>query len=236
MSVMTFENLVHRDLKNPTNVKVVWTVSTLAGGVFVLTAFLVAFRQFQRRRIHGNKFRLACLRDPSLTWDEYARKGRLTRSRLMFEEEVQRSVMIRKCQESRASDYKDTMAVEETLTRPPRSRSRTWHGDNRSMEWDEGDVEQGRVSRRETVAAWECAEATVDRTWLLLHRSKSPPGQDGLRWHEAAGLQRALSVRLETPPLLSHPLFREGNEQQTTQHMSLPTESGQPMTEPSSSQ
>lgn len=202
----------------------------------MLTALLVALRQFQRRRAINNKFQQACLRDPGLTWDEYIRRGRLTQSRLIFEEEIQRSVMIRKCQQSRASDYQDTITTQETLTRPARSRSRTWHGDSQSSECYENDVEQARDSRREIIADWEYAEATVDRTWHLLHRSKSPPSRNGLRWNQAAGLERAMSVRPKTPPLLSHPLFRDITEQQRPKHMSLPTALPRAKTEMGSSQ
>lgn len=223
---MTFQRLAHRDLRSPANLKIIWTVSTLAGGAFMLTAILVALRQLQRRRTRSNNFRQACLRDPSLTWDEYERRDRLTRSRLIFEEEVQRSIMIRKCQQSRASDCKDTVTVEETLTRPARSRSRTWHGQSRSMVWEDGDVEQGKEVPRDIRADWESAQASVDRTWQLLHRSKSPPPRNGLLWNQAGGHahQGSQIVRPKTPPLLSHPLFRDGNQKDRLKHMSLPTE------------
>lgn len=228
-TIKKFEALVKKGLKSPTSFKVVWTASTLAAGVLVITAVLVVLRQLQRRRIIRNQFQQAYLRDPSLTWDEYERRGRLTRSRLMFEEDIQRSVMIRKCQQSRASDCKDTVAVEGVDIRPIRSRSRTWHGHSRRSEWEDSDVEQARRLPRGTVADWYSAEASVDRTWQLLHRSKSPLARNGLLrnqpWEtDACALQLAPIARPKTPPLLSHPLFRDGSHHYRPKHVSLPTE------------
>lgn len=212
----------------PKDLKIILVVSTLAGGVLLLTASLVALRQLQRRRKSGQNFQQAYLHEPGLTWDEYGRRGRLTRSRLMFEEEIQRSTMIRKCQQSRASD-KDTATIEEPSLRPPRSRSRTWHGHSRDT--TEGKAEErGKDSPKVTMADWGSAEARVDRTWQLLHRSKSPPPLGrGLTWSEggnggASITQHSSTVRLKTPPLLSHPLFRDGNPHCRPKHMSLPTE------------
>lgn len=221
---MTFQDMVPRDLDNTTNLKVIWTVSTIAGGVVVVTALLVALRQIRRRRKSGKDFEKACSRDPSLTWGEYIRKGRLTRSRLMFEEEVQRSVMIRKCQQSRTSDYQETITGVERLTPPPRCRSKTWHDNSRSSEWEGSDIEPARSSPRQVGVDWESAEASVDRTYQLLHRSRSPPGRSTLAWNEMGEPQRPPSVRPKTPPLLSHPLFRHSTQQSRPMHASLPPE------------
>lgn len=228
---MTFQETVRRDLDDPTNLKVIWTVSTIAGGVVVLTALLVALRQLQRRRKSSKDFEQACSRDPSLTWGEYIRKERLTRSRLMFEEEIQRSVMIRKCQQSRTSDYQETITGAESVTRPAQCRSRTWHDNSRSAEWEGSDIEQARSSPRQVGGDWQSAEASVDRTWQQLHRSRSPPGSTAMFWNQTGELQRSPSVRPKTPPLLSHPLFRDGNKQSRPKHASLPAELARARTE-----
>lgn len=230
--VMTLKGLAPRDSTSHPNLKLIcWTVSTLAGGAVVLTALLLALRQLQRRRKSSKQFEQACLRDPSLIWDEYERRGRLTRSRLIFEDEIQRSIMIRKCQQSRASDCKDDApGVQEAVTRPTRSRYRNWHGRSKSEDCDatdvEQDVEQGHGLPRENAADWESAEASVDRTWQLLHRHKPPPYRNRLFWNEngKAACQRLPAVRPKTPPLLSHPLFRSGDVHYGPRHISLPTE------------
>lgn len=210
---MTFQEMVRRDLNDPTTLKVIWTVSTIAGGVIVATALLVALRQIQRRRRSGKDFEKACSRDPSLTWGEYVRKGRLTRSRLMFEEEIQRSVMIRKCQQSRTSDYQETITGSERITAPPPCRSQTWRDNGRSTEWEGSDVEPARSSPRRNGGGWESAEASVDRTYHLLHRSRSPPVRSVFAWNETRECDRPPSSRPKTPPLFSHPLFRDGTRQ-----------------------
>lgn len=233
--MMTIQETVRRDLNNPTNLKVILTVSTIAGGVVVVTALLVALRQLQRRRKCSKDFEKACSRDPSLTWGEYIRKERLTRSRLMFEEEIQRSVMIRKCQQSRTSDYQETITGAETVTRPDPCRSKTWHDNSRSTEWEGSDIEQARTSPRQVGGDWQTAEASVDRTWQLLHRSRSPPRSTALFWNETGEIQRASSSRPKTPPLLSHPLFRDGIKQSRPKHASLPTELARARTQLSTS-
>lgn len=234
---MILERLSQRAAHTPTNLKLILIVTTLAGGILVLTASLVALRQLQRRRKLCQPFQQAYLHEPGLTWDEYGRRGRLTRSRLMLEEESHRSTMIRKCRQSRASE-KDAATAEEpppSTARPPRSRSRTWHGQSKDAEGIAAPPRAGGQDSPRVAGAdgGSSAEAGVDGTWQLLHRSRSPPalpGGRGMLWSEngdgpsAQQQPHPPTVRLKTPPLLSHPLFRDGHSHCRPKHMSLPTE------------
>lgn len=285
--------------------RLIWIISITVGATVLATTTLVLFHLVRRRRRRqqqqqhaprdtrpqgrqpGKSFREACLRDPGLTWDEYARKGRFTRSRLLFEEEVQRSAMIRKSQQSRASDRKtlagsavsseqDLEVLQEQVLllqqRSP-SRSRSWHGRSKSMAQQAirgggcsasspPDVERGEAGRgqdgvppagpreAQVLADWNSVHASVERTWQLLHGRNRPvlappttavtgqPRQnddddDQVDSLGQDGPSRPPLVRLKTPPLLSHPIFRDGNAAHRPKHMSLPTELTRAKTEPS---
>lgn len=207
-----------------TNPNLILIVCVVAGTTVVFSVTFVSLYLLRRRQRTKKHFQEACMRDPGLTWDEYERRGRLTRSRLLFEEEIQRNIMIRKSQQSRTSDYNDIAVVEET--QPTCSRSRTWHGRSRSKERD---VEVGKPISRDTVLDWGSAEASLERVRQLLHgkRSSSPVGHGPLRGEGCENaLRRLPTLRPKTPPLLSHPLFRNGVAHMHTRsrHMSLPVE------------
>lgn len=224
--------------------RLVLIVSIVAGATVILSAALAALCVFHRRRSIARRFQQACSRDPHLTWDEYERRVRLTRSRRLFEEELQRSNIIRKSQQSRASDCKDAPTPTPTAEAVPlRPRTRTWHGRSGSgagalLGAEDGAGGSWRDAPREEAAAdWGSAEASVERTWRLLHGKKSPPpGRRGLLWSEddEDAPRRPPTVRLKTPPLLSHPLFKDGHARRhgRPRHMSLPTELTRVKTEP----
>lgn len=257
--------------------RLIWIISITVGATVVAMTMLVIFHLVRHRRRRENKhFRQACLRDPSLTREEYERKGRLTRSRLLFEEEIQRSNMIRKSQQSRTSDRKHGSAVssEQELVMPCRlqrspSRSQSWHGRSRStaqarpapdgegcspsdVERGEGDFGHDGIAPARDVqvlADWNSVHASVERTWQLLHGRYRPAlaprtaaaaatGQsrgdndDNNTPRDQDALPRPPTVRLKTPPLLSHPIFRDGNAAHRSKHMSLPTELTRVKTEP----
>lgn len=261
--------------------RLIWIISITVGATVVATTMLVVFHLMRHRRQRQNKhFRQACLRDPGLTREEYERKGRLTRSRLLFEEEIQRSDMIRKSQQSRTSDRKHGSAVssEQELVLPQRlqrspSRSQSWHGRSRStaparplaapaggkdysdpvpdVERGDGDFGHGGVAparEGQVLADWNSVHASVERTWQLLHgrnrpappRTAATPGSgqsrrdddDNNTPQDQDAPPRPPSVRLKTPPLLSHPIFRDGNAAHRSKHMSLPTELTRVKTEP----
>lgn len=239
------------------HLRIILIVSIVAGATIILTITLATLFVFYSRRKMTRRFREACSRDPHLSWDEYERRGRLTRSRRLFEDELQRSNMIRKSQQSRASDCKDgvaaaaatTTTVAQGFVPPPfRSRIRTWNGrsisSRRRGELDTEEAEEGRdvlgaMQPATTPTDWGSAEASVERTWQLLRGRKSPtspPGGRGLLWSEddEDAPRRPPTVRLKTPPLLSHPLFTDGNARRhgRPRHMSLPTELTRVKTEP----
>lgn len=297
-------------LAQPDRTRLIWIISITVGATVLATTTLVLFHLVRRRRRRqqqqyvppgdtphqgsrqpaGRGFRQACLRDPGLTWDEYARKGRFTRSRLLFEEEVQRSAMIRKSQQSRASDRKtagSAVSSEQDLEVPQEqvlllqrspSRSRSWHGRSKNMAQQASrgggcsassppDVEgvgggrgqdgvlPARPREAQFLADWNSVHASVERTWQLLHGRNRPvlaplattvpttavtgqPRQtyDDDDQHDSLGRDapsRPPLVRLKTPPLLSHPIFRDGNAAHRPKHMSLPTELTRAKTEPS---
>lgn len=250
--------------------RLIWIISIIVGATVIAITILVTFLLVRHRRRRGNRhFKEACLRDPGLTWEEYERRGRLTRSRLLFEEEIQRSNMIRKSQQSRTSDRKEgdfsAVSSEQELAQMPRSpsRSKSWHGRSRSalaapVSALNDDVEAGGehgdgvVLAREVVADWNSVHASVEQTWQILHGRKLPTlasraAATGQWWNDnhnndnnssSSNNQddpsRLPTVRLKTPPLLSHPIFRDGNTQHQSRHMSLPTELTRSKTEPRS--
>lgn len=223
-AMMNFRNMSKRQpLSSNSNLRIIIIVSVVAGAVFILSLTCAGLRVLYRRRRISKQFQDACSRDPHLTWAIFERRVRLTRSKLLLEEELQRSNMIRKSQQSRASDIKDNTHIKETA--PIRYMARIRHGRSRS---EEIRMEEGISPLRETVSDWRTAEASVERTWQLLHGKKSPsPSSQGLLWNEddEDAPQRPPSVRLKTPPLLSHPLFKDGNvRRQGRRHMSLPVE------------
>lgn len=184
----------------------------------VFKLILIGFGIIQRRRKTRIYLEEARLREPSLTWAEYERRRNLTRSRLMFEEDLLRSAMIRKTQQSRVSARKETAAVE--AVRSTRPRSRTWHGRTKSQDGDLGDGIQGIGS------GWGPAQANVERARDAPHGKMyptlegTPPGVE----NDVGALQQLPTVCLKTPPLLSHPVFRGGSRRYHPRHLSLPNE------------
>lgn len=222
--MMALRNMSKRQpLGSNSNLKLIIIVSVVAGAVVILSLTCACLRVLYRRRRISRQFQEACSRDPHLTWAVFERRERLTQSRLLIEEELQRSNMIRKSQQSRASDIKDNAHSEQTA--PIRYMARIRHGRSRS---EEVHMEEGISPLRENISDWRTAEASVERTWQLLHGKKSPsPSSRGLLWSEddEDAPPRPPTVRLKTPPLLSHPLFKDGNIRgQGRRHMSLPVE------------
>lgn len=206
-------------------------VPVVLGSIVILTFTLIGVGITRRRRKINRQFNEARLRDPSLTWEEYERRGNLTRSRLIFEEELLRSNIIRKTQQTRETAGKEAIGVEGV--RPARSRSKTWHGRRKSQ--DIVDLEDGRQLLQESRTDWGSALANVEQTWELLHGKKYPPrGDNRPLWGEddQGAPQRPPTVRLKTPPLLSHPVFQGLPGRHPPRHRSLPTELIRVQTEP----
>lgn len=226
---MILRDLARRDsLVTNTNAKLIIIVAVVAGATVVLSVTGFGLRVLHRRRRINKRFRDACSREPQLTWDEYERRGRLTRSRLLLEEELQRNNMIRKSQQSRASDCND--AAPAGHPRPRRSPSARTNGGGSGRGGGVVDAEaRGGNPPREVRTDWVSAEATVERSWRLLHGERSPSAggrAGGPLWNEddEDAPRRPPTVRLKTPPLLSHPIFRDGGEASQPEHLSLPSE------------
>ncbi|KAL8304549.1 hypothetical protein RB597_004304 [Gaeumannomyces tritici] len=145
----------------------------------------------------------------------------------------------------------DPAATTESLVvapKPARTRSRTWHGGrlpNDSDDDDDGgdDEDGGRGDRGNGGDDVRSAQARVDYMWQLLNRKGGYPSSSSPS--PAAGnddddddddddpAPRPPTIRLKTPPLLSHPAFRnwssagysgDGSRPKTPKHSSLPTE------------
>lgn len=199
------------------NQTLIIAISVGVGVAIVVSATLAGFQVLNRRRKTKRRFKEARLRDPSLTWDEHDRRCKLTRSRLVVEEEMQRHKIIRKTQQSRASDRKEPAQAGNRWTRPSRSRSKTWHGRAKS---NDTDVEVG-PELEERCLDWGSAEAHVLRTFQVLNGKKHPSHRPRRSEDDGNVPRRPPTVRLKTPPLFSHPMFRTSDP---PKHLSLPTE------------
>lgn len=234
-ATMILRNMSKRQpLSSNPKLGIILIISVVAGTAIILSLTCACLRVLYQRRHITRQFQDACSRDPHLTWAEFERRVRLTRSRLLFEEELQRSNMIRKSQQSRASDItKDNNnacpSVQEVAAPVQRYLPAVMMRHGRSRSEEIGMEEGVRPPLRELVSDWRSAEASVERTWQLLHGKKSPsPSSRGLLWSEddEDAPRRPPTVRLKTPPLLSHPLFKDGGAVRGhgRRHMSLPME------------
>ncbi|KAK2027930.1 hypothetical protein LX32DRAFT_673789 [Colletotrichum zoysiae] len=224
-----------------TSTRTLVIISTVLGTAFFLAiavaAYFVATRRRQRR-LFAEDYKNACLRDPDLTWDEYARRTKLSQSRIMLAEEELRDTIIRKSLQNRTSitvntvgggggppGSPDAAAAAETPVSPPaRARSRIWHH-GRSRSKSSIEAEEGEGLLMSVRSDWVEHEARVEKTWELLHK-KYPTRRLALPADEdsAGGPARPPTIRLKTPPLLSHPMFRGWNAEGPARHSSLPTE------------
>ncbi|WYZ46691.1 hypothetical protein EsH8_IX_000916 [Colletotrichum jinshuiense] len=198
-------------------------VSIVLGSAFVLfAAIAIYFVITRRKRQLAEDYKAACLRDPDLTWDEYARRTKLSQSRIMLAEEELRDTIIRKSLQNRSSVTVAPVTPITPVSPPARTRSRTWHG--RSRSGTSSSEEEGEALLMSVRGDWIEHEARVERTWQLLHK-KYPARRVMLPVEEeSGGPVRPPTIRLKTPPLLSHPMFRGWNGESSVRHSSLPTE------------
>ncbi|KAK1993852.1 hypothetical protein LX36DRAFT_585503 [Colletotrichum falcatum] len=213
-------------------------ISAVLGTAFLLAIAAAAYLVFTRRqrRQYAEDYKDACLRDPDLTWEMYARRTRLTQSRIMLAEEELRETIIRKSLQARTSMTVSTVgpppyspdAETPPVSPPARTRSKMWqHGrGGRSKSGAEDEEGEGLlVAAAAARSDWDEHEARVERTWELLHkkyptrRVTLPVGDD-----DADGPVRPPTIRLKTPPLLSHPMFRGWTAEGPARHSSLPRE------------
>lgn len=189
------------------HLKIILLASIIIGAVVILSATAIMLGTFSHRKKATRLYRAASLRDPQLTRDEFERRNRLTRSRQVFEEEVQRANIIRKSHQSRETDYADTSTVESALSIP--SPSKAWHGRSSIQEVV---AEEGQHNP-DTTSGWRSSDVLVPGAGQLLHsRTWSPPRGCGM--HEKSdddiSPRRSPTIQLNTPPLISHPLFQNG--------------------------
>ncbi|EFQ25932.1 hypothetical protein CGRA01v4_14343 [Colletotrichum graminicola] len=212
-----------------TNTRTLIIISTVLGTAFffaiAVAAYFVATRH--RKRQAAEDYKNACLRNPDLTWEEYTRRTRLTQSRIILAEEELRDTIIRKSLQARTSITVSTVAPGSPDTEPPvsppaRTRSRIWHGRTRSKSSIE--AEEGEGLLMSVRSDWDEHEARVEKTWELLHK-KYPTRRVTLPVQEDyGGPVRPPTIRLKTPPLLSHPMFRGWTAEGPVRQSSLPTE------------
>ncbi|TDZ54075.1 hypothetical protein CTRI78_v006553 [Colletotrichum trifolii] len=200
-------------------------VSAISGAIVLLcilvTIYLVTTRR--KRQLLADEYKSARLRNPNLPWEEPARRKKPSRSRLVLKEEAeerQRSVMIRKSLQTRVD------ATTAPVSPPARTRSKTWHARSRrasgEADTDTADESEGLLTSLR--GTWTEHEARVERTWQMLHR-KYPTRRVTLPVEEEGGPMRPPTIRLKTPPLLSHPMFRGcWNGDADVRHTSVPTE------------
>ncbi|GJD03525.1 transcription factor TFIIB [Colletotrichum higginsianum] len=247
---------LHRPGPGAPSTQTLIIISTVLGAALLLAVALAAYfivtrRRRRRKQQSAEDFKNACLRDPDLTWDEYARRTKLTRSRILLAEEELRDTIIRKSLQDRSSSVTvDPVVVvvaaapdspgspdAAPVSPPPRTRNRTWHGRNRSKASIDAEEGEGLLMALRG-GDWTEHEARVERTWQLLHKKyptrrvtlpveeEEEAGVGGVR-ESGGGLVRPPTIRLKTPPLLSHPMFRGWRPENTTvRHTSLPTELG----------
>ncbi|KZL64926.1 hypothetical protein CI238_07089 [Colletotrichum incanum] len=204
-------------------------ISTVLGAAFFLAVAIAAYFIITRRRKRqfAEDYKNACLRDPDLTWEEYTRRTKLSQSRIMLAEEELRNTIIRKSLQNRTSITVVPVAsgspeTDTPVSPPARTRSKTWHVRNRSK--TSIDAEEGEGLLMALRGDWTEHEARVERTWQLLHK-KYPTRRVTLPVEEESGGPiRPPTIRLKTPPLFSHPMFRGWNAESSARHTSLPTE------------
>ncbi|KAK1985691.1 hypothetical protein LZ30DRAFT_707762 [Colletotrichum cereale] len=215
-----------------TNTRTLIIISAVLGTAFFLAIAVAAYFVVTRRRKRqfAEDYKNACLRDPDLTWEEYTRRTKLTQSRIILAEEELRDTIIRKSLQNRTSITVNTVApgspgspdTEPPVSPPARTRSRMWHGRSRSKSSIE--AEEGEGLLMSVRGDWIEHEARVEKTWQLLHK-KYPTRRVTLPVEEdSGGPVRPPTIRLKTPPLLSHPMFRGWNAEGPVRHSSLPTE------------
>ncbi|OLN96748.1 hypothetical protein CCHL11_02364 [Colletotrichum chlorophyti] len=191
-------------------------VSTVLGcAAFIVVIVVIYFIATRRKRQLAEEFNAACIRTPGLTWEAYARRTKLSQSRIMLEEEQLRSTIISKSLQTRA------LVTVTPISPPARTRSRTWHARSSSQP---NNNEEGEALLMSLRGDWTEHEARVEKTWQLLHK-KYPTRRVVLPVEEeSGGPLRPPTIRLKTPPLLSHPMFRGWHGDSPAKHSSLPTE------------
>ncbi|KAI0880324.1 uncharacterized protein GGS22DRAFT_175353 [Annulohypoxylon maeteangense] len=203
-----------RDTSTAATSRVLWivvSVCSITGVAIILTLAFVGHTLLRRRRQAAfREFEAARLRDPTLTWEVYARRRRFTHSRLIFEQEMQRSTMIRKSQQSR------TFIINKRVG-----------GCGQDIDIKRCEIEEDEVlikTRRSD--DWPLETVCGENKQKLVNNLYSLTTMD--MQHTEEGDRRNYSsittIRLKTPPLLAHPAFRDCDRTFPPRSSSLPTE------------
>ncbi|KAI1086187.1 hypothetical protein F5B19DRAFT_181945 [Rostrohypoxylon terebratum] len=184
--------------------RILWIIVPVCSLIGVACAITLAFAGHamlrRRRQAALREFEAARLRDPALTWDVYARRRRFTHSRLLFEQELLRSTIIRKSQQSRTSVVNNQKGGSDQLIDIKRAGGE-----------DEILLEPHR--RDDRFSEDVCVENTPTIA-TMQHMKVS----EGRRYPTPT------NVRLQTPPLLAHPALRDHDRPYPPRNSSLPIE------------
>ncbi|KAI1205325.1 uncharacterized protein F4807DRAFT_471169 [Annulohypoxylon truncatum] len=194
--------------------RILWiivSICSIIGAAVILTLAFVGHAILRRRRkVAFREFEAARLRDPTLTWEVYARRRRFTHSRLLFEQELQRSIIIRKSQQSRTSIVTKRVGVGQEV-------------DSKRSEGEEGEILL--KTRRSDDSPLDFM--IMDKRQDLATESRSPlPTRDiqHIEDNSRRDYPCLANIRLKTPPLLAHPAFRGYDRPYPPRSSSLPTE------------
>ncbi|KAI1390341.1 uncharacterized protein F4822DRAFT_233278 [Hypoxylon trugodes] len=183
-------------------IKIIISVSTVVGVALVIVFAIACYAILRRRRQASLlAFQAARLRDPTLTWEEHARRRRFTNSRLLFEEEVQRSTIIRKSLQSRTSLAHARIQRLGGNFHPKNSNTKgVKDGDGIGLQSQEGH------------GHWLYQVSYSESQQRLLGGKSSQPPTRYLQPTEEGDESVSLPpppTRLKTPPLLAHPALRD---------------------------
>ncbi|KAL7628546.1 hypothetical protein AAE478_000061 [Parahypoxylon ruwenzoriense] len=180
------------------NAIIIASISAVIGTALILALAFIGYAILRRQhRAAFQAFEAARLRDPTLSWEQHTRRYRLTRSRLFLEEELQRSSIIRKSLQSRAS------VMNERIRRLQHSGHAECAGARRGVNSEEEDdfLLQTRPDGENAVRKG----ASI----VLNERHDSPAMGSGRvdkgEWRSEPPYP---PPRLNTPPLLAHPALR----------------------------
>ncbi|KAI2618399.1 hypothetical protein GGR54DRAFT_605275 [Hypoxylon sp. NC1633] len=197
---------------------IITSITTITGTCLILALAYISYAIFRRRQQATLlAFEAARLRDPTLTWEEHARRRRFTHSRLLLEEELQRSTIIRKSLQSRTSVANDQeRGSNQSVKQTNDSTTELGDGDDElllSARRGEGNqVDQNTYSVKED-------EVLSGKQWLSASRDNSPIDEDG-----ESEPRPPTAARLKLAPLLVHPALRRPFPPRNS---SLPTELAQ---------
>ncbi|KAI2465730.1 hypothetical protein F4781DRAFT_408089 [Annulohypoxylon bovei var. microspora] len=196
--------------------RIVWiiiSISSILGAAVIITLALVGHAILRRRRKAAFRaFEAARLRDPTLTWEVYVQRRRLTHSRLLFEEELQRSTIIRKSQQSRTSIINKRV---EGISKSINNKG------------GEGKEDETFLKTRWGDDNWPLEASYAENNRDPMNDNRYPLALGNIQLAEEGDKRDYIcptNIQLKTPPLLAHPAFRDCNRPFPPRSSSLPME------------